>query len=174
MAAHLNVEIKATCNNINAAREILLAAGAVNKGTDHQTDTYFHCTHGRLKLRQGHIENSLIFYKRENSATPKGSEVNMMQVTIGEELRSVLSAALGVVVSVVKTREIYFIDNVKFHLDTLEGVGTFAEIEAIDLNGTIGEEKLREQCHFYMNMLGILPEHLLTHSYSDMLLQKEE
>lgn len=172
MAAHLNVEIKATCNNINAARASLLAAGAVSKGTDHQTDTYFNWTYGRLKLREGNIENSLIFYKRENSAAPKGSEVNMMHVSQGSELRSVLSAALGVVVSVVKTREIYFIDQVKFHLDTLEGLGTFAEIEAIDLDGTIGEEKLREQCHFYMQLLGILPEHLLTHSYSDMLLQK--
>lgn len=173
MAAHLNVEIKATCTDIDKARTILLAAGADFKGTDHQTDVYFNCPNGRLKLRRGNIEHSLIFYARVNSATPKGSAVNMMQLSgDSHELQSVLTAAWGVKVAVHKSREIYFIGNVKFHLDKVEGLGTFAEIEAIDKDGSIGEAKLHEQCNHYMQLLGIEPSHLLTHSYSDMLENK--
>lgn len=170
MATHLNIEIKATCLDIAAARKVLLAAGADFKGTDYQTDTYFNSPNGRLKLRQGNIENSLIFYDRENSATPKGSKVNMMQVANGMELRSVLSAALGIKVEVKKAREIYFIKNVKFHLDEVDQLGTFAEIEAIDIDGELGEAFLRQQCDHYMQILNISTTDCLTHSYSDMLL----
>lgn len=170
MAAHLNVEIKATYNDLEKARDILLAAGADYRGTDHQTDVYFHCPNGRLKLRRGNIEHSLIFYARANSAMPKGSAVNMTQLSgDSHELQSVLAAAWGVKVAVHKAREIYFIDNVKFHLDRVEGLGSFAEIEAIDKDGNIGQAKLNEQCNYYMKLLGIEPSHLLTHSYSDML-----
>jgi adenylate cyclase class IV len=56
-------------------------------------------------------------------------------------------------------------------LDEVIGLGYFAEIEAIDLDGSIGAEKLLQQCNQYMQMLGILQEHLVTHSYSDMLLE---
>lgn len=170
MAAHLNVEIKATCDDLEKARAVLMAAGADFKGTDHQTDVYFNCPNGRLKLRRGNIEHSLIFYARENSATPKGSAVNMTQLHgDSHDLQSVLAAAWGVKVAVHKAREIYFIDNVKFHLDNVEGLGTFVEIEAIDIDGNIGAAKLHEQCNYYMQLLDIQPSHLLTHSYSDMM-----
>ncbi len=171
MAKHLNVEIKATCANLERAREILVAAGAYFHGTDNQTDTYFNSANGRLKLRQGNIENALIFYQRDNSASPKGSQVNMMQMQNGPELRSILADAMGILVEVKKSREIFFIDNVKFHLDAVDGLGTFVEIEAIDKEGNLGEAYLRNQCLFYMQMLGITTEHLLTNSYSDMLIQ---
>jgi predicted adenylyl cyclase CyaB len=74
-------------------------------------------------------------------------------------------------VEVVKQREIYFIDNVKFHLDNVPGLGSFVEIEAIDANGTVGKEKLLEQCEYYMDKLSIQKEDLISLSYSDMLLQ---
>ncbi|MCU0334732.1 MAG: class IV adenylate cyclase [Chitinophagaceae bacterium] len=135
MATHLNVEIKATCRQPAEVRRRLLAAGADFKGTDHQTDTYFNVPDGRLKLRQGPIENALIHYQRSNDAAPKGSAVTMTVVPPNSDLKQVLAHALGVLVEVVKEREIYFIDNVKFHLDTVPGLGSFVEIEAIDLHG---------------------------------------
>ena len=83
-----------------------------------------------------------------------------------------LSEALGKLVVVNKRREIYFIDNVKFHLDKVEGLGNFVEIEAIDENGTLGEAHLLEQCQHFMGLFGIEQAALMERSYSDMLLAK--
>ncbi|MBL7709922.1 MAG: hypothetical protein JNJ86_12680, partial [Chitinophagaceae bacterium] len=64
----LNVEIKARCADASFIRNYLLNQGAEFKGTDLQTDTYFNVTNGRLKLREGNIENALIWYERTNQA----------------------------------------------------------------------------------------------------------
>ena len=140
-------------------------------GEDHQIDTYFRVPGGRLKLREGAIERTLIFYERADEQGPKVSNVTLYKPGPGEGLRDVLAQALGVLVVVDKRREIYFIDNVKFHLDRVEGLGAFAEIEAIDEDGAIGEARLREQCEHYLALFGIADEDLVRVSYSDMLLK---
>jgi adenylate cyclase, class 2 len=83
-----------------------------------------------------------------------------------------LSIALGILITVEKVREIYFLDNVKFHLDKVEGLGNFVEIEAIDLEGTLGEAKLREQCLYYVEQFKIKESDLEALSYSDMRLSQ--
>ena len=60
----------------------------------------------------------------------------------------------------------------KFHIDDVKELGTFVEIEAIDSDGTIGREKLLEQCNEYLKLFGILESDLLADSYSDMLMKK--
>jgi len=168
---HLNVEIKAKCADTKFVREILLENGGEYKGTDEQEDTYFNVPDGRLKLRIGPIENSLIFYKRTNKEGPKTSEVTMADAMAdGNNLKQVLAKALGIKVIVAKSREIYFIDNVKFHIDEVPGLGNFVEIEAIDKDGNIGQTKLDEQCRHYIELLGIKDVDLISVSYSDMLL----
>jgi len=76
---------------------------------------------------------------------------------------------LGTDIIVQKVREIYFIDNVKFHVDVVECLGGFIEIEAIDESGRYSDEQLQSQCEHYMQILGIQPADLLSDSYSDML-----
>jgi adenylate cyclase, class 2 len=66
-----------------------------------------------------------------------------------------LGLGVGVLVVVDKIREIYFIDNVKFHIDVVEGIGSFIEIESIDTNATIGKQKLLDQCGQYLVLFGI-------------------
>jgi predicted adenylyl cyclase CyaB len=85
-------------------------------------------------------------------------------------LKEILRRALGVLVVVDKKREIYFIENVKFHIDRVEELGTFMEIEAIDRTGEIGEKRLREQCQWYLQLFDIHPADLISGSYSDLLL----
>src|SRR5512140_1691948 len=126
----LSVEIKARCPDPGRIRKILLARGASFKGLDHQVDTYFRVPEGRLKLREGNIENALIYYRRPDSAGPKQSDVVLYAVERGAELRAVLSSALGVLVTVDKQREIYYVGNVKIHIDEVQGLGRFVEIEA--------------------------------------------
>src|SRR5690242_5881348 len=101
----INVEIKARCTHPEAVRAVLRDRKARSAGTDHQVDTYFRVPGGRLKLRQGDIENALIAYRRPDQAGPKRSEVTLATVGNGEELRAVLEWSLGVLVTVDKKRE---------------------------------------------------------------------
>src|SRR3989339_2205697 len=123
----LNIEIKARSNKQDLIREILKAHRAEFKGVDHQIDTYFKVNSGRLKLREGNIENSLIHYDREDKEGPKQSNVTFYNSADGDSLKEILSKALGILVVVDKSREIYFIDNVKFHIDVVENLGIFVE-----------------------------------------------
>lgn len=168
----LNVEIKARSSQIRTVRRLLEDQVARFVGVDHQIDTYFKVPHGRLKLREGNIENALIHYARSNQAGPKKSEVSLYQSPRTANLKEVLEAALDKLVVVDKMREIYYIDNVKFHLDKVKDLGTFVEIEAIDQDGSIGEEKLWEQCNYYLQLFQIPETDLVPYSYSDLLLGK--
>lgn len=155
------------------AEEKLRGHGPRFVGEDRQVDTYFNVPQGRLKLREGNIENALIHYLREDVAGAKQSTVLLYQHQPDGSLKQILTAALGVKTVVDKKRKIYFIDEVKFHFDEVEGLGSFVEIEAIDRDGSIGLEKLKEQCAFYINVLGIQPSDHLPGSYSDMLESKQ-
>jgi predicted adenylyl cyclase CyaB len=170
---HLNIEIKAKCTNQEKIREMLISRKADFKGVDHQIDTYFVAPHGRLKLREGNIENHLIFYERENKKGPKQADIILYDSKPGSTLKDILTKSLGVLAVVDKKREIYFIDNVKFHLDVVENLGTFMEIEAIDSTGEIGKEKLLEQCNYYLELFGIQEADLLNDSYSDQILAQK-
>ncbi len=169
----LNIEIKARTKQPAKIRNILKTKNAKYKGLDHQIDTYFKVHNGRLKLREGAIENHLIYYARENQKGPKRSEVMLFKTRPGSTLKELLVAANGILTIIDKKREIYFIDNVKFHLDAVKGLGSFVEIEAIDKDGSIGEKKLLQQCEHYLKLFGISESELVATSYSDLKLQKE-
>jgi adenylate cyclase, class 2 len=169
----INIEIKARTNNTEKIRQFLLQNSADFRGVDIQTDTYFTVPSGRLKLRQGNIENSLIFYQRQNIPGPKQSDFDLVPVENGELLRSLLTKALGVKIVVIKNREIYYIANVKFHLDTLDGIGQFVEIEASNKDSALSPEELREQCNFYVQQFSIKESDMLSDSYSDMIFKFE-
>ena len=111
---HLNVEIKAKCSDPRRVRDILESKGAEYKGLDHQIDTYFRVQNGRLKLREGDIENALIFYERNNQEGPKDSNVVVYPSLPESNLKDILLGACGALVVVDKRRHIYFIDNIKF------------------------------------------------------------
>lgn len=166
----INVEIKAHCEDPGRIRSILKKYGADFKGADHQIDTYFDVPDGRLKLRQGTIEQNLIFYRRPDSKSPKTSDIYLVAAEHPQDLRDLLDYALGTKVVVDKQREIYFIDNVKFHIDEVKNLGSFVEIEAIDKDGSVGESKLHEQCQKYLELFEIEDKNLIAKSYSDMLM----
>lgn len=164
------VEIKARCTQTQRVRDYLRSHGADIRGIDHQTDTYFRVPRGRLKLREGSIENALIYYERTNQKSAKQSNVLLTETQPDSALKAQLTQALGVLVVVKKQREIAFIDNVKFHIDSVEGLGPFVEIEAIDREGALNRKQLRAQCQSFQAELGIQPHALIAESYSDLLL----
>jgi len=166
---HTIIEFKSRCAEHAPIRKQLRRKSARFVGTDHQIDTYFRVPSGRLKLREGDIENSLIFYAREERAGTKQSNVTLTSVPPHTDLKAVLTKALGVIVAVDKKREIYFVGNVKIHLDEVAGLGQFIEVEAI---GSAEErDALQKQCDAFLRDFGIKPEDLVAGSYSDLLTQ---
>jgi len=168
--AHVNIEIKARSARLESIRTYLLENGADFRGTDRQTDTYFQVPHGRLKLREGNIENSLIHYLRPDQAGPKQSDFRLIEIAESRLLKEILTDALGIKVVIKKQREIYYLENIKFHLDSVERLGNFVEIEASDKSWPLPLETLYEQCNFYKSAFQIKEEDLVHFSYSDMLL----
>lgn len=166
-----NFEFKATTNCLETLEKKLLLLQPKFIGTDHQIDTYFNSTIGRLKLREGNIENALIHYVREDNNTAKQSTVLLYQHQPNATLKQILTLANRIKIIVDKTRKIYFINNVKFHLDTVQKLGTFIEVEAIDMDNTYSLDDLKNQCNYYIEYFNILPQQFCYNSYSDMLLQ---
>lgn len=169
----LNIEFKAATNRLAELEILLKQFNPVFIGEDHQVDTYFKVQPGRLKLREGNIENALIHYEREDFAGAKSSHVLLYQHQPDKVLKEILIKTLGIKAVVDKRRKIYFINNVKFHFDTVDGLGTFIEVEAIDKDGKIGRGKLQAQCDEYAALFNIDAADFCALSYSDMVLQNE-
>ena len=168
---HINFEFKARTQNLNSLENTLLQLKPIFIGEDKQTDTYFNVLKGRLKLREGNIENALIYYERQDVAGAKQSDILLYKHESDQSLKDILIKIHGIKVEVKKIRKIYFIDNVKFHFDTISGLGTFVEVEAIDNSENIGIEKLKEQCRIYADLFGIKSEDYISLSYCDMILE---
>lgn len=169
----INLEFKARMRDEKRVRAALESLRPRVAGTDHQIDTYFNTPTGRLKLRQGNIENSLIFYQRENSARVRPSKVLFCKFSDPARvptLRKVLTAALGVAAVVEKVREIYFVDDIKIHLDCVPGLGKFLEVEAYVKKGNLRHG--RKQAEQMKEMFGVLPGDILSHSYSDLIVER--
>jgi len=166
---HLNVEFKARCSRPGEVVQRLLDLGARSQGVDVQTDVYYRVPEGRLKLRRGTIENNLIHYRRPDDPEPKESHVSLVPVGDGEALGELLDAALERDVVVTKQRHVLWLDNVKFHVDQVSGLGSFLEVEAIDYDGVRGRDALHAQCWEYLDQLGVRAEDLEARSYSDLL-----
>lgn len=168
----INYEFKARCSDPGRLEEKLKQLGPLFIGTDRQVDTYFHVSEGRLKLREGNIENALIHYRRTDIAGAKRSDVTLYPHAPHPGLKDILAMTLGIRAIVDKKRNIYFIGNVKFHFDEVEGLGSFVEVEAIDSDGSLGMEQLKQQCDYYRDFLNIDPEQFIAESYSDLVLAK--
>jgi predicted adenylyl cyclase CyaB len=168
--SYLNIEIKAVCHHPEFIRKYLQQNDAESRGTDHQVDTYFNVSRGRLKLREGNIENNLIYYERDDQPGAKESNFQLIYVADANGIKRILSRSLGIKIIVEKQREIYFIGNVKFHIDEVAGLGRFTEIEASNLYSNISKAALVEQCKYYQQVFNIREEDLISASYSDMLM----
>ena len=168
----LNHEFKARASQINRLEDLLKKENPRFVGTDYQTDVYFRVPTGRLKLRRGNIENSLIHYERENLPGAKASKVLLYRHEPDAALEAILRKTMEVLVEVKKERKIYFIDRVKFHFDRVEGLGSFIEVEVIDRTDTIAVERLAAESAKWAAFFGIREEDYVAVSYSDLLLQK--
>ena len=168
----INFEFKARIDNIEDYEQKLLSLNPVFRGTDHQIDTYFLVQKGRLKLREGNIENALISYNRKDVSDSRQSDIILYKYKPDNALKNILLQHFRIKIVVDKKRKIYFIDNVKFHFDVVEELGSFLEVEAIDDGNQFTIDELKEQCDKYFQFFALSSTDLVAKSYSDLLLEK--
>lgn len=168
-----NIEIKARIESIDALT--LKAAAIADKGPIEivQDDTFFRCETGRLKLRAfSGTEGELIFYRRANQAGPKESFYLRTPTSATETLRESLSMAYGQVGRVRKHRTLFLVGRTRVHLDKVEGLGHFLELEVVLEEGEPAEIGVRE-ANELMTKLGIEPSQLIEGAYVDLLARND-
>jgi predicted adenylyl cyclase CyaB len=134
-----NLEAKFRLGDLGAARAQAEAIGFTFRGILVQRDTFFSVPHGKLKLREQPDGAWLIHYRREQAEGLKLSNYEIAAVANPEAIRAMLSAATGVIAEVRKQRTLLMRGKIRLHLDRVDGLGEFGEIEAVLSEGDEAE-----------------------------------
>jgi adenylate cyclase class IV len=166
-----NIELKATDPDPSASLEVCRVLGAKDHGTITQRDTYFKVAHGGLKLREeqpGHPH--LIQFERANEPQQRESRYRIIEVSDGAALCTALSTAIGIRGVVVKCRRLLLWQSVRIHLDEVEQLGKFIELEAVapPESDLTHEHRLIAELR---DALGITDKRLVSVGYAEQLLQ---
>ncbi len=164
-----NVEIKARVDGLAALRERAAALASEGPTELAQDDTFFPCESGRLKLRAfSRDRGELIFYRRADRRGPKESSYSLSPTSSPDTLRDALTQAYGRAGRVKKRRTLFLIGRTRVHLDDVEGLGTFVELEVVLNDGEPAEAGVRE-AEALMDRLGIDRAALVEGAYVDLL-----
>ncbi len=166
-----NIEIKANVESISALAEKVSRLATAGPFEIAQDDTFFRCEAGRLKLRAfSATQGELIFYRRNDQPGPKESFYVRTPTAEPASLREALRLAYGEVGSVVKARTLYLVGRTRVHLDTVQGLGQFMELEVV-LEDNEALEAGVQEAHTLMQQLGVKPSQLIEGAYVDLLPQ---
>ncbi len=169
-----NIELKARYEEFDFARQCIQQLGGRFRRILTQKDIYFDCERGRLKLRLNSDEDAgeLIFYQRDDHPGPRESQYQIYLAPEPARLEAMLRAAYNVRTIVEKTRELYTIDNVRVHLDTVVGLGSFIEFEAVMTPERDYQEE-QQKLEKYLHVFQIEPSQLVPLSYCDLMERKK-
>ncbi|KAL3842991.1 hypothetical protein ACJMK2_020959 [Sinanodonta woodiana] len=169
-----NVEIKASVADVDSLKQ-KAAELSESKGTILiQEDVFFQVPKGRLKLRKlQDAPSQLIFYERTDQSGPKFSDYNITQIADPESLKETLGKALGIQGIVKKTRTLYIVGQTRVHVDTVDGLGNFMELEVVLEDGQSVEEG-QYMAEDLMSKLGVKTADLVSVSYMDLILKDKK
>jgi len=164
-----NIEIKARIENVGVYAPILATLATSGPLELAQDDTFFNCDNGRLKLRAfSNDAGELIFYRRVNQAGPKESFYIRSPTSSPESLRESLSLAYGQIGRIRKYRTLFLVGRTRVHLDRVEGLGHFLELEVMLVDDESPEQGIREASEL-MEQLGIQAGQLVEGAYLDLI-----
>jgi predicted adenylyl cyclase CyaB len=164
-----NVEIKARIDGIEALEARVAPWADAGPTPITQDDTFFRCANGRLKLRSfSATEGELIFYRRADAAGPKESFYVIARTHEPDAMRQALTLAHGQAGRVRKHRTLYLVGRTRVHLDRVDGLGEFLELEVVLRDGESVSAGL-DEAHALMNKLGVTGSQLITGAYVDLL-----
>jgi predicted adenylyl cyclase CyaB len=165
----INIEIKARARNFADLRQQAEALSDSPVQVIPQEDTFFHVPKGRLKLRQLAPERGqLVYYERPDQDGPKRSNYHIFETSDPDGLKATLGLALGVRGVVRKTRYLYLAGQTRIHLDEVEGLGNFMELEVVLRPGQPDMEG-QAIANDLMTRLGVQEADLLEGAYMDLL-----
>ena len=166
-----NIEIKARIDDIEALESAAAAIADQTPAEIEQDDTFFRCDAGRLKLRVfADGAGELIFYRRANTPGPKESSYWLSPTTSPDSLRQALTLAYGELGRVRKRRTLYLVGRTRIHLDRVDRLGNFLELEVVLQANEPADSGVREATAL-MRRLNIPPDRLIESAYIDLLLQ---
>jgi predicted adenylyl cyclase CyaB len=164
-----NIEIKARVRSFDRIKAHAEKLSDTPVQVISQEDTFFNTPQGRLKLRAFSVEKGqLIYYTRPDQEGPKRSDYHITTTSDPENLKHVLALAYGIRGVVKKTRYLYLVGQTRVHLDDVEGLGQFMELEVVMRDGQSDAEgqKIAEDL---MASLGVERSDLLEGAYIDLL-----
>lgn len=163
-----NIEIKARVADREALEAAVAAIATAGPTRILQDDTFFACPNGRMKLRDFATgEGELIFYRRSDIAGPKPSEYFRSPTTAVASLREALALGYGEIGRVRKRRTLYLVGRTRVHLDRVEGLGEFLELEVVLAEGEPAQAGV-DEARDLMARLGIAPSQLVQGAYVDL------
>jgi len=164
-----NIEIKARVQDFESLQIAVEQLSDTPCQVIPQVDTFFNCPNGRLKLRElAPDRGQLIYYQRQDTSGPKHSEYKIFETRNPVGLKAILSEAFGIRGAVIKQRYLYLAGQTRIHLDDVEGLGRFMELEVVLAPGQTdaeGQAIARE----LMEKLGIAEKDLIHTAYMDMI-----
>jgi predicted adenylyl cyclase CyaB len=163
-----NIEIKARARDFEGIKARAEKLSDTPVRIIPQEDTFFNTPQGRLKLRILADEAELIYYTRPNQQGPKRSDYHTAHISDAENLKCILERAYGARGVVRKMRYLYLIGQTRVHLDDVEGLGQFMELEVVMEAGQSDAEgqKIAEDL---MSALGVERADLIDGAYMDLL-----
>jgi len=168
-----NVEIKAAVKDFARITAALAALSAAAPTRLVQEDTFFRSPRGRLKLRKlTATSGELIYYERPDGTAPRESNYVLVPTAESDRLRDMLAAAYGIIGVVRKRRTVRMVDRTRVHLDDVEGLGTFVELEVVLGDGEPAESGVVEARRL-MAALGIQEDQLVSRAYIDLLQSRD-
>jgi predicted adenylyl cyclase CyaB len=164
-----NVEIKARIADLATIRANAVALASGPMEIIDQTDTFFVVPQGRLKVRAfSDGSGELISYERANEQGPKESTYTRVACEDARMLLEALSRVLSVRGIVSKRREVFLIGRTRVHLDRVEGLGCFVELEVVLAPGEAVDEGYREASNL-LRSLEVSERDLVAEAYNDLL-----
>jgi predicted adenylyl cyclase CyaB len=164
-----NIEIKARIESIEALTSKVAALADEGPIEIMQDDTFFRCDAGRLKLRVFSDGNGeLIFYRRPNQLGPKESFYVRSPTSAPDSLRESLRLAYGEVGRVRKHRTLFLVGRTRVHLDKVDGLGHFLELEVV-LDGDESADDGVREARELMDQVGVRSDQLVEDAYIDLL-----
>lgn len=164
-----NVEIKARIASVESLRPRARSLADGPEQLIEQDDTFFACAHGRLKLRDfGDGTGELIHYERPDAGGPKLSDYVRAPTSDPAALREALARAQGVIGRVRKHRLLLMAGATRIHLDRVEGLGDFLELEVVLRDGQPEAEGVAIAREL-LAQLGVEPSQLMASAYLDLL-----
>lgn len=164
-----NVEIKARVDSYEETRQIVEKITGQAPIEINQEDIYFNVSGGRIKLRiLSPTQGNLIYYNRPNIPGPKTSDYYLVEINNPGDCKALLQAAYGIRSKVKKVRHLYKYGRTRIHLDEVEKLGAFIELEVVlspDESYEAGEYEANE----LIGKLGINDSQLISDSYVDIM-----